>query len=74
MAILLLESGSDIEAKTSNGWTCLHIAAALGDIDILTTLINHCACLLAVTKNEELPIDLAATRYCIFLKAPDTRK
>ena len=62
MAILLLEGGADIEAKTSNGWTCLHIAAALGDLDILTTLVNHCACLLAITKNEELPIDLAATR------------
>lgn len=62
LAIVLLESSADIEAKTSNGWTCLHIASALGDLDIVTTLINHCADLIALTKNEELPIDLAATR------------
>jgi len=62
MTILLLEAGADIEAKTSNGWTCLHIASALGDLDILTTLVNHCCDLVALTKNEELPIDLAASR------------
>ena len=62
LAILLLEAGADIEAKTSNGWTCLHIAAALGDLDIVTTLVNHCSDMIALTKNEELPIDLAATR------------
>ena len=61
MAVLLLEGGADIEAKTSNGWTCLHIASAIGDLDVLITLINHCADLIALTKNEELPIDLAAT-------------
>ncbi|XP_066919503.1 protein phosphatase 1 regulatory subunit 12A-like [Clytia hemisphaerica] len=62
MAILLLEAGADIEAKTSNGWTCLHIASALGDLDMLATLVNHCCDLVALTKNEELPIDLAASR------------
>ena len=62
MTILLLESGADIESKTSNGWTCLHIASALGDLDMLTTLVNHCCDLVALTKNEELPIDLAASR------------
>ncbi|XP_004206369.1 uncharacterized protein LOC101235895 isoform X1 [Hydra vulgaris] len=61
MAVILLEGGADIEAKTSNGWTCLHIAAAIGDLDMLITLIGHCADLIALTKNEELPIDLAAT-------------
>ena len=62
MAILFLESGADIESKTSNGWTCLHIASALGDLDMLATLVNHCCDLVALTKNEELPIDLAASR------------
>lgn len=71
MAVLLLENGADIEAKTSNGWTSLHIAAALGNLDILTSLINHCACLLAMTKNEELPIDLAATREIIIKLAKE---
>ena len=62
MAILLLEAGADIEAKTSNGWTCLHIASAICDLDILSTLVNHCCDLVALTKNEELPIDLAGSR------------
>ena len=62
LAILLMEAGADIEAKTSNGWTCLHIAAALGDLNTIMTLLNHCCDLIALTKNEELPIDLAATR------------
>ena len=59
LAIMLLEFGADLEAKTSNGWTCLHIASATGDICMVKLLLAHCADIVALTGNEELPIDLA---------------
>jgi len=62
LAMKLLEAGADIEAKTANGWTCLHIASAVGEYGILCMLIEHCADLIALTKNNELPIDLACNR------------
>ena len=59
LVMTLLESGADLEAKTSNGWTSLHIASATGDIHLVKLLLAHCADVVALTKNEELPIDLA---------------
>ena len=59
LAIMLLEFGADLEAKTSNGWTCLHVASATGDIYMAKLLLAHCADIVALTSNEELPIDLA---------------
>ena len=59
LVMKLLESGADLEAKTSNGWTSLHIASATGDIHLVKLLMAHCADVVALTKNEELPIDLA---------------
>ena len=59
LAMMLLESGADMEAKTSNGWTCLHIASATGDMRMARLLLAHCADVVALTKTDELPIDLA---------------
>ena len=59
LAVMLLEFGADLEATTSNGWTCLHIASATGDIYMVKLLLVHCADIVALTSNEELPIDLA---------------
>lgn len=59
LVVMLMESGADLEAKTSNGWTCLHIASATGDIYIAKLLLANCADIVALTSNEELPIDLA---------------
>ena len=59
LAVMLLEYGADLDAKTSNGWTCLHIASASGDIYMVKLLLAHCADIVALTSNEELPIDLA---------------
>eukprot|EP00112_Aurelia_sp_Birch-Aquarium-sp1_P003578 Seg1402.2 transcript_id=Seg1402.2/GoldUCD/mRNA.D3Y31 product="Protein phosphatase 1 regulatory subunit 12C" protein_id=Seg1402.2/GoldUCD/D3Y31 len=59
LVMKLLESGADLEAKTSNGWTSLHIASATGDVRLVKLLLTHCADVVALTKNEELPIDLA---------------
>lgn len=59
LVVLLLEYGADLEARTSNGWTCLHIASATGDFYIAKLLLANCADIVALTSNEELPIDLA---------------
>ena len=68
MAIRLLEYGSDIEAKTANGWNSLHIASATGDLNMVRMLLSHCADIVSLTKNEELPIDLAtSTEIKLFL-------
>ena len=62
LVVRLLESGADLEATTSNGWTCLHIASATGNINMVCLLLTNCADAVALTKNDELPIDLATSK------------
>jgi ankyrin repeat protein len=38
---LLIEIGAQLEAKTSDGWTPLHLAAERGHVEIVRLLCNR---------------------------------
>lgn len=55
-----LNSDSDVNARTENGYTPLHFAAALADNpDVLTVLLDAGADGTAVNSDGETPFDLA---------------
>lgn len=54
-----LQGIANIEAKTTCGWTPLHIAAYLGNPHIVTLLLDYCANPYARTPEGKKPSDIA---------------
>ena len=55
----LLEQGADRDKAENSGWTSLHWAAHIGDLDIAKLLMLYGADLDARSINGQLPIDIA---------------
>ena len=63
----MLLIGSDPNIKDSNGWTALHYACQIGDLESVKILIDHQADINAFSNNRRTPLHLAAkmNRYDI---------
>jgi ankyrin repeat protein len=59
---LCLQSGADINAQNSSGWTALHCATREEDLKIVQYLINHNANVNAKDKNGWTALHIAAAR------------
>ena len=59
----LLETGADVDVRTSGGVTLLMEAAGAGRTDIMELLISHSADVNATNKNGCSPLFYAATHY-----------
>jgi uncharacterized protein len=60
LARLLLDAGADVNGREEGGFTALHAAAANGDEDLVTLLLDRGADPDAVNREGKRPIDLAA--------------
>jgi len=58
-AKLLIDSGADVNAKGSGGWTSLHLAAAYGHSDLIELLISKGAALDVKDNSGKTPLDYA---------------
>jgi ankyrin repeat protein len=56
----MLLLGSDPNIKDSNGWTALHYACQLGELECVKILINNKADINAFSNNQRTPLHLAA--------------
>jgi uncharacterized protein len=59
---LLVDSGSNVNARQHGGWTALHAASQNGDLSIAELLLSHGADPKARAENNQGPMDLALTR------------
>lgn len=56
---MLLDAGAKVNAAQQSGFTPLHIAAQLGDIELIVLLLEHSAALDIRMEGGKLPSDLA---------------
>ena len=56
----MLEMGADPNIKDSNGWSALHYACQLGDLDSVKILIAAHADIDSYSNNKRIPLHLAA--------------
>ena len=61
-ARLLVESGADVNARQSGGYTPLHEAAGSGDVELARLLLDAGADQSARKDDGQTPADLAAER------------
>lgn len=55
---LLINSGANVNAADSHGWTPLHCAASCNDLQICAALVRHGAAIFATTFSDgSLPVD-----------------
>ncbi|XP_018431056.1 PREDICTED: relA-associated inhibitor-like [Nanorana parkeri] len=55
---LLINSGANVNAADSHGWTPLHCAASCNDLQICTALVRHGAAIFATTFSDgSLPVE-----------------
>ena len=59
MAEVLVEHGSDLNARDVEGWTPLHAAAACGNLTMLNLLLSEGASLVAINLDDKMPVDVA---------------
>ena len=55
----MIENGADLDAKTINGYTPLHITARHGHLEIVKYLIEIGVDFMAINNEEKTPLDLA---------------
>ena len=60
MAELLLEHGADLNSRDIEGWTPLHAAAATGNVQLISILVDSGANLVAINHDDKMPVDVAA--------------
>ena len=61
MAEVLKEHNVDLNARPDiEGWTPLHVAAAMGHIQMINLLVNEGASLVAINNDDKMPINVAA--------------
>lgn len=68
MAEMLIEHKADLDAKDIEGWTPLHAAAACGNLQMISLLLQSNATLVIVNHDDKMPIDVACDgdiRYVI---------
>jgi ankyrin repeat protein len=59
---LFLEQGAPADAKQQGGWTALHEAAQIGDLQMVSDLIQHQADLLARSDDGKTPLQMAESK------------
>lgn len=59
---MLLEAGAEVNVKQQAGFTALHAAAQLGEIEIIILLLEHGAEVNTRMEGGKLPADLAAEK------------
>ena len=60
MAEILLEYGADLNSRDIEGWTPLHAAAATGNVQLISILVDCGANLVAINHDAKMPVDVAA--------------
>ena len=55
----MLEMGSNPNIKDSNGWTALHYACQLGDLECVKILLSHNAEINSYSNHKKTPLHLA---------------
>ncbi|MCZ6851802.1 MAG: ankyrin repeat domain-containing protein, partial [Planctomycetota bacterium] len=61
VAALLLESGSEVNARSNSGATPLHDAGFAGHSLLVNLLLEHGADVYAMNLNGQSPVDLASS-------------
>ena len=64
IAILLINSGADVNAITKLGWTPLHIAASAGHVELASLLIKHDAEVNIMDIQDATPLHFAVFYSC----------
>jgi ankyrin repeat protein len=57
-----IESRSDLDARDTNDWTALHLAALRGNLSIVKALVTGGADVQAAGRGGKSPLDLARER------------
>jgi ankyrin repeat protein len=58
MVKFLVDNNADINAQDNEGWTPLHAAVSVGNLDVAKYLISKGASLSMCNNDNDLPIDL----------------
>lgn len=58
MVRFLVENNADINSQDNEGWTPLHAAVSVGNLDVSKYLINKGAFLNMCNNDSDLPVDL----------------
>ena len=74
----MLDLGSDPNIRDSNGWTALHYACQLGDLESVKILKEKGAMIDSYSNNKRIPLHLASLKgYAdivqFLLESDDTR-
>ena len=69
VAVVLIENGADVHAKSENGWSPLHLAALTNALEVTVELINRGADIHAKANDGQVPLHTAARNNALGVAA-----